>query len=163
MELLAELKGQNGILFIYNDRIEISRKTIGGFVAQGAKGNRQFYYSSINTIEYKTPTIWSNGYFKIISSGTKDIDASVGLLSSSMKSLKDPNTLILRAFTKDVSKKCDQAYELVMKQIEAVKSESDKKINSTSNLDEIKKLGELFKEGIITKDEFEQQKKKLLQ
>lgn len=163
MELLAELKGQNGALLVYNDRIEISRKTIGGFVAQGAKGNRRFYYSSINSIEYKTPTIWSNGYLKVISSGTKDIDASVGLLSSSMESFKDPNTLILRAFTKDSSKKCDQAYELVIKQIETVKSESGKKNNSISNLDEIKKLGELFKEGIITKDEFEQQKKKLLQ
>lgn len=161
LEVLSELKGQNGILYICDEYIEISRKSFGGFASQGGKGNRKFYYSDINSIEYKTPTLLGNGYFKLIVGGTQDVDAKVGILSSSMDSMKDPNTVILRAFKKAVSQKCDEAYEIAMTQFKSRKS-STPSASATSNLDELKKLGELLSSGILTQDEFDQQKSKLL-
>ena len=159
MGLLSELKGQNGILYICEEYIEISRKSFGGFVSQGGKGNRRFYYSDINSIEYKTPTLLGNGYFKIITGGTQDVDAGVGLLSSSMDSMKDPNTIVLRAFKKSVSQKCDETYKVALDQLKASKSSAS---SNSSNLDELKKLGELLHSGVLTQDEFEKEKGKLL-
>lgn len=164
MDALITQKGQNGILHIHEDHIEISRNTLGGRSSQGAKGSRRFFYSDIVSIEYKTPSFLGNGYFKIVSSGTEDIDAKVGLLSSSMDSLKDPNTVILRAFTKATSLKWDNAYEVAMKKLKAVKAISSPPstpiINST--YDELKKLGELLNSGVLTQEEFEKEKSKLL-
>jgi hypothetical protein len=159
LEVLSELKGQNGILYICEEYIEISRKSFGGFISQGGKGNRKFYYSDINSIEYKTPTLLGNGYFKVIAGGTQDIDAKVGIISSSMNSMKDPNTVILRAFKKAVSQKCNEAYEIAMNQLKSNKSSTPA---ATSNLDELKKLGELLSSGVLTQDEFNQEKRKLL-
>ena len=77
MEMLKDLKGQNGVIYIYPDYIEISRKTLGGFISQGGStGNRRIYYSDINAVEYKTPTKMTNGYIKIIVGGTSDTKAS---------------------------------------------------------------------------------------
>lgn len=162
MKLIAELKGQNGVLLVYEEFIEISRKSFGGFLSQGSKGNRRFYYSDINAIEYKTPTMMSNGYFKVIAGGTSEANASVGLLSSSMDSMKDPNTVVLRAFNKKVSAECDALYDKVTKQLNSIKSSKSFSAEKTSNLDELKKLGELLSSGILTQDEFEAEKKKIL-
>ena len=162
MELLKKFKGQNGILLVYEDYIEISRKSFGGFAAQGSKGDRRFYYSDINGIEYKTPTITSNGYFKVIAGGTSEVSATVGLLGSSMDSMKDPNTVVLRAFSKKVSLECDSVYKTAMSKLNSTKCQNSNAENSSSNLDELKKLGELLTSGILTQEEFEQQKKKLL-
>lgn len=162
MGLLAQFKGQNGILRIYEDYIEISRKSFGGFLSQGSKGNRRFYYSDINAIEYKTPTITSNGYFKVIAGGTREVNAAVGLLGSSMDSMKDANTVVLRAFSKKVSLECDSLYEKAMSQLDNVKSRSSSPSEEGDNLDELKKLGELFNSGVLTQEEFESEKKKIL-
>ncbi|NLW04097.1 MAG: SHOCT domain-containing protein [Pseudomonadaceae bacterium] len=159
---LAKFKGQNGILLIHEEYIEISRKSLGGFSSQGSKGDRQFYYSDINAIEYKTPMFFSNGYFKIIAGGTKDVNANVGLFGSSMDSMKDPNTVILRAFSKKVSSECDLLYKKAMSKLNNAKSKSSSLSEKGSNLDELKKLGELLSSGILTQEEFESEKKKIL-
>jgi hypothetical protein len=162
MELIAEFKGQNGILLIYEEYIEISRKSFGGFFSQGSKGNRRFYYSDINAIEYKTPSMMSNGYFKIIAGGTSEVNSKVGLLSSSMDSIKDPNTVVLRSFNKKVSAECDSLYEKAMNQLNTLKGNSQSTSEKGSNLDELKKLGELLNTGVLTQEEFELEKKKIL-
>ena len=162
MKPAKEFKGQNGIVLIYDEYIEISRKSIGGFLSQGSKGNRRYYYSDINSIEYKTPTKMSNGYFKVIVGGTSEIDAKVGLFSSSMDSVKDPNTVILRAFSKKVSEECDSLYDQAMTRLQAVKVKGSSTLEKASNLDELKKLGELLTSGILTQEEFAAEKSRLL-
>ncbi len=122
MKTLGELKGQNGILRICENCIVISRQSFGGVVSHGSMGDRVVYYSDILSIEYKSPSILSNGYFKVIVGGTQDINASVGLFSSSKDSMKDPNTIVLRAFKKSTAKQYDSLYNLAMKQFNDTKS-----------------------------------------
>jgi len=164
MNELANFKGQNGIIIITDDYIELSRKSIGGIVSQGGfVGERKYYYKDISAVEYKKPTLLANGYFKIIVQGTYETDGKVGLLSSSMKSMKDQNTIIIRAFSKKTSQETDRINELINKKLKESKENSNNtnKIE-ISKMDELKKLGELKDIGVLTEQEFQEEKKKLL-
>ena len=161
MEKIAEFKGQNGIINVYDECIAISRKSFGGFISQGGfSGERKYLYKDITSIEYKKPTIVANGYFKVLTAGSAETNAKVGILSSSMDSMKDQNTVILRAFNKKVGEETDKIYELVMENISDAKKGSI--VQSSSKMDELKKLGELKASGVLTDEEFQKEKEKLL-
>ncbi|PWV46521.1 SHOCT domain-containing protein [Chitinophaga sp. S165] len=162
--MLAEFKGQNGKIMVFDDHIAISRATFGGFVSQGgSSGDRKFFFSDITTVEYKKPSFFANGYFKVIVPGTSETNAKVGLLSSSNESMKDQNTVVLRAFTSKVGDEMEKVYELIMKKLtEAKKNKQGTPQVASSKMDELKKLGELKAAGVLTEEEFQQEKAKLL-
>jgi hypothetical protein len=161
MRKIAEFKGQNGIIIVYDDYIAISRKTFGGFISQGgSSGERRYFYKDINSIEYKKPTLVANGYFKVILAGSNETNAKVGIFSTSMDSMKDQNTVVLRAFNKKVGEQTDSIYEIIMKKISEVKR--DQTTPPSSKMDELKKLGELKGAGILTEEEFQTEKEKIL-
>lgn len=163
MNILAEFKGQNGKIIVYDDCLVISRKTFGGFMSQGgSSGERRYFYKDLMTVEYKKPTFVANGYFKIIVQGTTETNAKVGLFGSSMKSAQDQNTVILRAFSKKVGIETDRIYDMIMQKISESKKEKPIQTNGNSKMDELKKLGDLKASGIITEEEFQIEKKKLL-
>ena len=125
MEKLKELKGQNGKIIVYDDYIELSKKTILGFLTQfGHSGVRRHYFKDIDGIEYKTPTKISNGYIKVLTAGSVETSAKVGLFMSSKESFKDQNTIVLRAFTKKFRRKSDSLYELIMDKFSKSKNET---------------------------------------
>ncbi|SMN02577.1 hypothetical protein SPONN_1423 [uncultured Candidatus Thioglobus sp.] len=104
----------------------------------------------------------ANGYLKIIVGGTSETNAKVGLFSSSMDSAKDPNTVIFRAFKKSTSQAYNEVHQLIMGKLKLSKSQATSDNVKNSNLDELKKLGELLNSGVLTKSEFEKEKEKLL-
>lgn len=162
--MIAEFKGQNGKIMVYVDHLVVSRATFGGFISQGgSSGERKYFYKDISSIEYKKPTFFANGYIKIIVPGTHETNAKVGLLGSSFDSMKDQNTVVLRAFTSKVGDETDRIHNIIMEKLaEAKKSQSNISVNSTSKMDELKKLGELKVAGVLTDEEFQKEKEKLL-
>jgi len=164
MNSIAEIKGQNGKMILFEDRIVISRKTFGGFLAQGGTGDRQYFLKDIAGLEFKKPSFISNGYLKVLVSGTEDTSAQVGPLGNSMKSVEDPNTLTLRSFSGKSAKKYEQFYHQLLEKYEAHKIHpTDQKSKPVlGKMDELEKLAELHKNGILTDEEFQAEKKKLL-
>lgn len=161
--MIAEFKGQNGKIIVHDDRIILSRATFGGFMSQGGStGERIFFYKDITSFEYKKPTFFSNGYFKVIASGTKETNAKVGFLSSSFDSMKDQNTIVLRAFTKSVGDETSRIYDIIMDKLAESKKAKPIELNNISKADELKKLAELKTAGILTEDEFNAEKLKIL-
>ncbi len=161
MKIIAEFKGQNGKLIVYEDFLAISRNTFGGFISQGgSSGERRYFYKDISSIEYKKPNLLANGYFKILVSGSKETNAKVGLFSSSRESMQDQNSVVLRAFSKKEGEETDKIYELIMQKIMNAKKENVS--GSNSKMDELKKLGELKAAGVLTDEEFQKEKEKLL-
>lgn len=161
MTEIISLKATNGIIRVFEDRVEISRSTAMGFMTQGIKGDRVYFYPDIVSVEYRKPTIMANGYLKLIVAGTHSTNAKVGLLSSASRSMQDENTLILRAFKSDTPKIADLIYEELMKRIKA--SKSSKQGEQLSVADEILKFKNLLDQGVITVDEYEKKKKQLLE
>lgn len=143
--MIAEFKGQNGKIMVFDDHIAISRSTFGGFMSQGGfSGDRKFFYNDISSFEYKKPTFFANGYFKVIIPGTRDTSAKVGLLGSSSESMKDPNTVVLRAFTSKVGEETDRIYQLIMGKLRDAKNSKQVTAQPVSGkMDELKKLVEI--------------------
>ncbi len=161
---IINLKATNGMIILYEDRVVISRKTAFGFLSQGLKGDKVYFYKDLSTIEYRKPTFWANGYIKFITAGTKETNQKLGMLGNTTKeALEDPNTLILRAFNKEVPEKSEKIYNILMDKIKECKATINV-VNSTqtSTADEILKFKNLLDQGIITQEEFEKKKKELL-
>lgn len=117
MEKLMELKGTNGTIIAYDDRVVIERKGFLAFVSQkGFTGSRTYFYKDLNSVEYKKPGL-TNGYMKFILAGTIDSNATAGLFKTSQSSMQDQNTVILRAFKKDTPKLSEDLYNLIMENI----------------------------------------------
>lgn len=155
-----KLKCTNGLLIVYNDRAVISRNTAMGFVSQGLKGDKTFFYNNLSSIEYQRPTIFANGYIKFITAGTIEVKQNIGILGTTTKeALRDDNTLILRAFNKKVPVQAEKIYNYITQKISESKNV---RINNISNADEILKFKKLLEQGIITEEEFEIKKKELL-
>ncbi|MDD4688644.1 MAG: SHOCT domain-containing protein [Eubacteriales bacterium] len=162
---LMSLKATNGILNVFEDRVEISRKTGFGVLSQGIKGDRILFYKDLSSVEFKKPSVLANGYIKFIVTGTSDTNASVNLLGmTTTNSLKDPNTLILRAFNKQTPAESEKAYNIILKKVKEAKANSGNTVIQPvmSNADELSKYKNLLDQGVITQEEFDAKKKQLL-
>jgi hypothetical protein len=163
--MIAELKGVNGKILVYEDGLIISRASFVGFMTQGGyTGERKFFFQDITAIEYKKPTFYANGYIKIVIPGTKDTDATVGFLGSSLSSAKDQNTVILRAWQSKTGVETDRIYNIIMQKLAEKKNTVAASIqeHEQSKVDELKKLGDLWMSGILTEEEFQREKTKIL-
>lgn len=162
MEKLMELKGTNGTIVAYDDRVVIERKGAFAFISQkGFTGNRTYFYKDVNAVEFKKPGL-TNGYIKFILAGTIDSNATTGIFKTTQNSMEDQNTVILRAFKKETPKLAEELYNLIMENISKNRNSNGAIIQSSSNLDELKKLAELRDSGVINEKEFEEQKHRLL-
>ncbi len=161
-DILMSLKATNGTIVVYEDRVVIERKGLFSLASQGIKGDRTFFYCDLSGVEYKKPSIMANGYMKFITSGTKDIDAKVGMFGSSRQSAEDPNTVLLRAFDKKVPIESEKIYNFLMKKISDIKKANINSHTAISSADEILKFKNLLDNGIISEEEFEAKKKQLL-
>lgn len=158
---IFKLKCTNGILLVYDDKIVISRKTALGFFSQGLKGEKVFFYKDLSSIEYKKPSVWANGYIKFLTPGTIETKQNIGFLgNTTLDAAKDPNTLILRAFNKEIPEKSEEIYNFILKKIKEYKTSIVQ--SNISNADEIIKFKKLLDERIITQEEFEKKKQELL-
>jgi len=159
---MRELKCTNGLLKVYEDRIVISRNTIMGFASQGLKGDKTLFFSDLISVEYKRPSVFANGYIRFLTAATEEKGKKIGKFGcTTQESLKDPNTLILRAFNKQIPKESEELYNYILQKISECKK-SNMGSNSVSSADEILKFKELLDQGIITEEEFERKKQELL-
>lgn len=159
----GRLKCSNGILIVYEDRVVISRKTVSGFVTQGLKGDKVFFYKDLSSVEYRKPSLWANGYLKFIIEGSTEVNQNLGFLGvTTTNAAKDSNTLILRAFNKEIPNKSEELYQYIIERMSECKKTNISDNTKFSEADEIMKFKKLLDEGIITQEEFERKKKELL-
>ena len=70
------VKGQNGQIELYNDRIRILRKGFLALLTQGLKGDKDIFLSSITGIQLKKPG-FTRGYFQVVLSGSDESKGGV--------------------------------------------------------------------------------------
>lgn len=164
-KLLIELKGTNGTVSAYEDRVVISRKGFFAFATQGFKGDRVYFYNDLSGVDYKKPGL-VNGYIKFIVAGTKDINPKVGIFKTSTDSANDENTVILRAFNRKIPEQSEQLYNLIMQRITVIKQgirkdEKEQQIQADA-ISQLERLAKLKDLGVITESEFNKKKQELL-
>lgn len=149
-DLLFELKGVNGQLELYSDKIIIKRKGVLSKMTQGFfKGDKTIYLDQISGIQVKPGTIFTNGYIQFTVPG--GIESKKGLFDATT----DENTVFFK-------KKDNELVNNIKIKIEELKSVSKSPAGQLSAADEIRKYKELLDSGIISSEEFEQKKKQLL-
>ena len=161
-EALIQIDGLNGTAIAYEDKLVFSRKGFKGFMAQGFSGDRTYYYKDITAVDFRKPSLIANGYLKVLTAGVQDNNGKkTDLYGTNMDTLKDPNTIALRAFKKETANKYEEFYKLIMQKINDAKSNSSNS-NNNSAADELKKFKELLDAGVINEEEFNKKKKELL-
>ncbi|WP_416353756.1 SHOCT domain-containing protein [Agrilactobacillus fermenti] len=160
------ITGVNGRATAYEDHVNISRKSFGGLLFQGFKGEKEIFYSDLKGIEYKKPNLMLNGYIQFITNAELAKNQAVGWVGTTLDAAEDPNAIILRAFKKSNVRMYEKFHRYVMLKLQAAKQSKVQNINlsnaSYSTADELQKLATLRDQGIISNEEFQQQKQKLL-
>jgi hypothetical protein len=141
-------KGVGGSLELLEDRLVIRRTMFLGTFLHGLKGDKTIPYSAITAVQYKRPFLPLNGYIQFTVGGGNE--SKKGMIDA----VKDENTL----FFSDA--------ELFL---EARKFVEDRIGNRApvgqvvgSIADNIEKLAALRDRGILSAEEFEEQKAKAL-
>lgn len=148
--MLMELKGVNGQLQLYDDKIIISRKGAVAKLSQGFfKGDKTIYLAQISGIQVKPGTLMTNGYIQFTLSGGKE--NTKGLMSAT----QDENSVMFKKANNDLVSK-------MKSEIERLKKTSHAPVQAVSAADEIRKYKQLLDDGIITEDEFNSKKTALL-
>lgn len=157
---IMELKGTNGTILAFDDKVIIKRKGLFAFASQGIKGDTTFFYKNLSGIDYKKPGM-TNGYIRFVTSGTVAHNTKTGIFSTPLESAQDPNTVILRAFNRKIPILSEDLYNLIMEKINDVQALKNN-VTTVSSADEIAKFKNLLDDGIITQEEFDAKKKQLL-
>lgn len=146
------LKGVNGQIELYADKIIIKRKGALSKMTQGFfKGDKTIYIKQITGMQVKQGGNFTNGYIQFTVPG--GIENKKGITSAT----KDENTVMF-------AKKDNALVESIKEKIEEIQQQTsgNQAPSQLSPADEIKKYKELFDAGAITENEFDTKKKQLL-
>jgi hypothetical protein len=160
MELM-KLKGTNGTVIAYDDRVVIERAGFVASMVQGFRGSKSYFYSDLTSVGYKKPGA-INGYIQFVTAGSNSGSPKSDLWGTSKETMQDENIVVLRAFDKTVPEKSEQLYNLILDKMAQSKRNTNQHATSVSSADEIGKYNDLFQQGIITENEFLAKKKQLL-
>jgi len=150
-ELLYELKGLNGQLELYEDKIVIKRKGFLAKIDHGFfKGDKTIYINQITAIQVKPAGFFMYGYIQFTLPG--GVESKKGLRDAD----HDENTVEFYKQDNELVKQIKSKIEELMAQ------QRMSNTNQLSPADEIRKYKKLFDDGVITQGEFEQKKKRLL-
>lgn len=147
-------KGATGYLKVTPTKVILEHK---GFLAMtyGTRGVKEIPISSITSIQLKKPGLFSSGYIEFSFSGGKETKGK-GVKGA----YENENAMVFH-----INEYNDflKAKELIEKYMEEAKTKTEQSSASTRSVaDEIEKLAKLKEQGILSEEEFESAKKKLL-
>ncbi len=145
------MKGVQDLLEVFENRVAITPKGVLGFMNKGIKGTKEIPFSSIVAVQFKEAGAILSGYLQFTIPGGNE--SKGGLFSAT----KDENTFMF-------ARKENNALAIV------IKSHIDSKVGQArtphataqSLSDELQKLALLKSQGILSDDEFQAAKIKLI-
>ena len=155
------LKGANGSVSVFEDRVVIKREGITAKMTQGFfSGDKELMIKDISAIQFREGTNLANGFIKFVIPG--EVSHSGGLSDK----VKDENAVMIRKgmFDNKVNEQWLELKEMVQGMINKEKEQTSQVnvVQETSSADELAKFADLKEKGIISEEEFEAKKKELL-
>jgi hypothetical protein len=150
-----EVKGHGGQVQFDGQYVTITRK---GFLARSVvgKGEKRLHISNITAIQWKPAGAVVNGFIQFTVPGGNERRSSFG--NQTNAAMKDENSVV---FTKAQM----PAFEKLRATIEAAVAQQHAPQvahQPVSTADELAKLGALLQQGLLTQQEFDLQKARLL-
>ena len=152
MSPIFTMKGVQDQLEVFEDRVTITPKGVLGFLNKGIKGTKEIPFQSIVAVQFKEAGIFS-GYIQFTIPGGNE--SRGGILAAT----KDENTFLFankkgNALAIEIKTYIDSAVR---------KMRTPQAGTPTINLsDELQKLAKLKEQGILSNEEFQVAKKKLI-
>ena len=147
------LKGVNGQISVYEEKVIIERGGVLGFMSQGLAGAKTIPMDSIVSVQFKEGNMFTNGFIQFgILGGRESQGGAFG-------ATQDENSVMIKASTNNEARQIKDYIESI------VLNRSKKQgavVQQLSSADELKKFKELLDDGIITQEEFDAKKKELL-
>lgn len=152
---VLKLNGILGNLYIFENKVIFDRtSTKSAKLLSGLSGNKTIPMKSIQSVQFKEAGSIVNGFIQLGILG--GVESAGGILSAT----EDENTIFFKKAENAIAKQVKEFIE------NKIYSDSPSQVIVTQNVstaDELIKLSELQDKGIISKEEFEAQKVKLLQ
>lgn len=141
------------VIEVFEDKVKITPTGVLALINKGMKGTKTIPFLSINAIQYKKPGSFTNGYIQFTLSG--GMESRGGILDAT----KDENTVMFAAKDTVVIEKIKDYIESQMQKLRNPNTPNQSSVSLSS---ELEKLAELKNKGILTDDEFQSAKKRLL-
>jgi Domain of unknown function (DUF4429)/Short C-terminal domain len=147
-----EAKGINGQMELAADVVRIKRKGMMSLLTQGARGEKEILISKITSIQFKPASMITNGFIQLAFSGGKE--SKGGLLDAT----KDENTVMF-------NRGQQAAFEALRDELNrrmAASSHSAPAAPAADFTAQLERLARLREQGILTEEEFQAQKARIL-
>ena len=153
MSAIHAMNGVQDLLEVFDDRVTITPKGVLGFLNKGIQGTKEIPFSSIVAVQFKEAGAIMSGYLQFTIPGGNE--SRGGLLAAT----KDENTFMF-AHTKNNA----LAREIKEYINEAVRKSRTPQTTapSISLSDELEKLARLKEQGVLSEEEFQAAKRRLI-
>ena len=147
------MKGVQDVLEVFDDRITITPKGVLGFLNKGLKGTKEIPFTSIIAVQFKEAGVVFSGYLQFTIPGGNE--SKGGLFAAA----QDENTFMFaHAKNNPMATEIKQHIDAKLR-----RSRTPQLPNQPANLsDELLKLAKLREQGVLSDDEFQAAKKKLI-
>ena len=141
------------LLQVYDDYLAITPKGVLGFLNKGLKGTKEIPFRSIVAVQYRPGGLVVSGYLQFTIAGGNE--SKGGVLSAT----QDENTFM---FVKAVNAQAQAIKDFIDGKIAALHAPRNPTGGSASLADQLSKLAELKRDGVLSDEEFAAAKAKLL-
>lgn len=153
MGAVYEMKGVGELLVVYEDKLTITPKGVLGFMSKGLKGTKTIPFGSITGIQLKEAGAVISGYIQFTIPGGNESKGGVFSAAS------DENTFMFaEKKNNELAIKIKEYIESAVLKLRAPQAT----VSTTSLSDELQKLAKLREQGILSDEEFQSAKKRLI-
>lgn len=153
MEPVFTMKGVQDLLEVYEDKLLITPKGVLGLMNKGLKGTKTIPFTSITAIQFKKSGFMS-GYLQFTLQG--GIENRGGIFDAT----KDENTFMFAGEKGNVEAEKIKGY--IEDKTRLLRNPAPQPQNTISLSAELEKLSNLKNQGILTEEEFQAAKKRLI-
>lgn len=147
--VLMEAKGITGQLELLESKIRIKRQGFSNIILHGLKGDKEIFIKDITSIQFKRAGKFTNGYIQFAFMGGRESKGGI------FDAVQDENTVMFKESQQP-------SFEGIKEAVERRRGEAAKNEYRQSYLDDLERLAELRKKGIITEEEFNTAKRRIL-
>lgn len=148
-----EAKGVNGQMYLVDDAVRITRKGLIGSMGHMGRGEKEILISQVTSIQFKPASFFTNGYIQLAFMGGREHKG--GLLSAAA----DENTVM---FKKGQQASFEALRDELNRRMRAARQPVQAAAPQVDVATQLERLAGLRTQGILTDEEFQAQKARLL-
>ena len=152
--IICSARGRNGQVFLFEDRVLITREGFMSFLSYGFRGDKEILIREITSIGWREPGNFTTGYIHF---GYRGGQMPVRTSVFADDSIVNNEDAVL--FTDEHQPDFENLRKLLEERRADLSRPQVITASGPSQMDELKKLAELKEMGIVTEEEFEQKKK----